>query len=50
MKAVSKRLGNTSVRMMDTVNVKTYAEAARLVADAIDAVVEAGRSAPSPRR
>jgi hypothetical protein len=35
MKAVASRLEQTSRRMMDTVCVKTYAEASRQVADAV---------------
>ena len=46
MQAVSERLGQTSTQMMDAVYAKTYSHASRHVADSIDAVVEAGRSAP----
>lgn len=38
MKAVANRLGHTSVRMLDTTYFKVYADAAREVADALDAV------------
>jgi integrase len=38
MKAVANRLGHTSVRMLDTTYVKVYADAAREVADALDAL------------
>ena len=36
MKAVAGRLGHTSTRMMDTVNVQIYDETSKEVADAID--------------
>jgi integrase len=36
MKAVANRLGHSSVRMLDSVYVKVYADAARDVADALD--------------
>jgi integrase len=39
MKAVAERLGHTSTRMMDTVNVEVYADASARVADAIDQLV-----------
>jgi integrase len=41
LKLVSKRLGHTSTRMVDTVYLKLYEEADRKVADAIDELVRA---------
>jgi hypothetical protein len=47
MKAVAARLGHTSTRMMDTVDVEVYPEASRAVADAIDEVVRRSVSSES---
>lgn len=47
VKAVAKRLGPTSTRMMDTVYVDVYPEASRAVADAIDEVVRRSVSSES---
>lgn len=49
MKAVAKRLGHTSTRMMDTVYVEVYPEASRAVADAIDEVVRRSVSSESAK-
>ena len=43
--AVARRLGHTSTRMVDAVYVDLYGEVSRQVADAIDALVTASRSA-----
>jgi hypothetical protein len=41
LKLVSKRLGHTSTRMVDSVYLKLYEDAGRKVADAIDELLRA---------
>jgi integrase len=43
LKAVSERLGHSSTRMLDTLYLEVYPDAARAVADAIDELVRASR-------
>jgi integrase len=43
LKAVSERLGHSSTRMLDTLYLEVYPDAAKAVANAIDELVRASR-------